>query len=76
MKRILLALTLMTILASCASKKKIEQKVKAKRAQHKVYQKENKKVEKIADRRSDGDYVTYTSATYIDRFKEIAICTN
>ena len=73
MKKILLALTLMTILTSCASKKKIEQKVKAKRAQHKVYQKENKKVEKIADRRSDGDYVTYTSATYIDRFKEIAI---
>jgi flagellum-specific peptidoglycan hydrolase FlgJ len=73
MKRILLSLTLMTVLASCASKKKIEQKVQANRAQHKVYQKENKKVEKIANRQSDGDYTTYTSEAYIDRFKEIAI---
>ena len=37
------------------------------------YHKQNKNVEKSADRRTGGNYVSYSTVTYIERFKEIAI---
>lgn len=50
----------MLIFSSCASKKK-------------VFQKENKQVEKAAEKRTDGNFSTYTTASYISKFKTIAI---
>lgn len=60
MKRTALSLSLIIFLSACATKKKI-------------YQKENKKIEKIADRKSDGNYISYNTASYIARFKNIAV---
>lgn len=50
----------MLIFSSCASKKK-------------VFQKENKQVEKAAEKRTDGNFSTYTTTSYISKFKTIAI---
>jgi hypothetical protein len=61
MKNIFLSLSLILVLSACSSKKKSRN-----------YHKENKKVEKSADRRSDKDYPSYTTLSYIDRFKNIA----
>ncbi len=58
--RLIVLLSFLFLLSACASKKKI-------------YQKENKKVEKIADRKSDGNYISYNTASYIAKFKGIAI---
>jgi hypothetical protein len=60
MNRLLLLLSLIFVLSSCASKKN-------------TYQKENKQVEKNADRKSDGNYTAYNTASYIAKFKNIAI---
>ena len=60
MNRLLILLSLMLIFSSCASKKK-------------VFQKENKQVEKAAKKRTDGNFSTYTTASYILKFKTIAI---
>ena len=60
MNRLLILLSLMLIFSSCASKKK-------------VFQKENKQVEKAAEKRTDGNFSTYTTASYISKFKTIAI---
>ena len=60
MNRLLILLSLMLIFSSCASKKK-------------VFQKENKQVEKAAEKRTDGNFSTYTTASYILKFKTIAI---
>ena len=62
MKHIFFSLTLIIFLASCASKKNRTN-----------YQKENKKVEKLANKKSDNNYPTYTTISYINRFKDIAI---
>ena len=62
MKHIFFSLTLIIFLASCASKKNRTN-----------YQKENKKVEKLANKKSDNNYTTYTTISYINRFKDIAI---
>jgi hypothetical protein len=62
MKHIFLSLSLIFFLASCSSKKKSLN-----------YHKENKKIEKTADKRSNKDYPSYTTLSYIDRFKNIAI---
>ncbi|MEO5910258.1 MAG: glucosaminidase domain-containing protein [Pelobium sp.] len=60
MKTTALSLLLVILLSACASKKK-------------VYQKENKKIEKIADKKSDGNYISYNTVSYIARFKNIAV---
>lgn len=60
MNRLLIALLLISLLSACATKKKI-------------YQKENKQIEKTADRKSEGNYTTYTTVAYIEKFKNIAI---
>lgn len=60
MKNLLLSLTLIILFSSCASKKKI-------------YQKENKKIEKSANKLSGGNYISYNTISYINRFKTIAI---
>ena len=60
MNKLLILLSLMLIFSSCASKKK-------------VFQKENKQVEKAAEKRTDGNFSTYTTASYISKFKTIAI---
>ena len=60
MNRLLILLSLMLIFSSCASKKK-------------VFQKENKQVEKAAEKRTDGNFSIYTTASYISKFKTIAI---
>ncbi|MBK0383113.1 glucosaminidase domain-containing protein [Pedobacter sp. SD-b] len=60
MKNLLLSLSLIILLASCASKRK-------------VYQKENKQVEKTANKISGGNYISYDTQSYIDRFKNIAV---
>jgi len=60
MNRLLVLLSLMLIFSSCASKKK-------------VFQKENKQVEKAAEKRTDGNFSTYTTSSYISKFKTIAI---
>ena len=60
MNRLLILLSLMLIFSSCASKKK-------------VFQKENKQVEKAAEKRTDGNFSTYTTTSYISKFKTIAI---
>jgi uncharacterized FlgJ-related protein len=62
MKNVLLSLTLIFLFAACSSKKK-----------HTNYHKENKKIEKVADRKSDKDYPSYTTLSYIDRFKNTSI---
>jgi beta-N-acetylglucosaminidase len=62
MKNVLLSLTLIFLFAACSSKKKRTN-----------YHKENKKIEKVADRKSDKDYPSYTTLSYIDRFKNISI---
>lgn len=65
MNRLLIALLLISLLTACATKKKIYP--------NKTYQKENKQIEKIAGRKSEGNYTTYTTVAYIDKFKNIAI---
>jgi hypothetical protein len=62
MKHVFLSLSLIFFLASCSSKKNRTN-----------YQKENKKVEKLANKKSDNNYPTYTTISYINRFKNIAI---
>ena len=62
MKSIFLSLSLIFLLAACSSQKKRTN-----------YSKENKKVEKVADKKSDKDYPSYTTLSYIDRFKNISI---
>jgi hypothetical protein len=62
MKNVFLSLTLIFLFAACSSKKKSTN-----------YHKENKKIEKVADRKSDKDYPSYTTLNYIDRFKNISI---
>jgi hypothetical protein len=62
MKNVLLSLTLIFLFAACSSKKKRTN-----------YHKENKKIEKVADRKSDKDYPSYTTLNYIDRFKNTSI---
>lgn len=60
MQKILITLSLIFLLSACSTKKKI-------------YQKENKKIEKAADKRSDSNYPSYTTTSYISKFKNIAI---
>lgn len=60
MKNLLLSLSLIILFSSCASKRKI-------------YQKENKKIERIANKTSGGNYFSYNTISYINRFKTIAI---
>jgi uncharacterized FlgJ-related protein len=60
MKNLILSLALIVLLASCSSKRKL-------------YQKENKKIEKSADKISGGNYTSYSTISYINRFKAIAI---
>ena len=60
MNRLFILVSLMLILSSCASKKK-------------VFQKENKQVEKAAEKRTDGNFPIYTTSSYILKFKTIAI---
>ncbi|OAQ37940.1 hemagglutinin [Pedobacter psychrophilus] len=60
MKNLLLSLSLIILLTSCASKKKI-------------YQKENKKIEQSANKSSGGNYTSFNTVSYINRFKTIAI---
>lgn len=60
MKRYLLFLSLILVLSACLSKKKAMRKA-------------NQKVEKVAERRADGKFETFTTTSYIDRFKDIAI---
>ena len=60
MNRLFILVPLIMIFSSCASKKK-------------VFQKENKQVEKAAEKRTDGNFLVYTTASYISKFKTIAI---
>lgn len=60
MQKILITLSLIFLLSACSTKKKI-------------YQKENKKIEKAADKKSDSNYPSYTTTSYIAKFKNIAI---
>lgn len=60
MQKILITLSLIFLLSACSTKKKI-------------YQKENKKIEKAADKKSDSNYPSYTTTSYISKFKNIAI---
>lgn len=60
MNRLLILLSLMIALSACSSKKKI-------------IQKENKQVEKAAVKRTEGNFTTYSTASYIAKFKTIAI---
>ncbi|MDA9554964.1 glucosaminidase domain-containing protein [Pelobium sp.] len=55
-----IALVAVSLLSACASRRK-------------NYQKENKKIEKTANKKSEGNYITYNTQSYIDRFKNIAI---
>jgi len=60
MKKLVILLLMTVVLSACSTKKKI-------------LQKENKQVEKAADKRTNGNYVTYTTMAYITKFKTIAI---
>ncbi|TKC00911.1 glucosaminidase domain-containing protein [Pedobacter cryophilus] len=60
MNKLLITLSLIFLLSACSTKKKI-------------YQKENKKIEKSADKKSDSNYPSYTTTSYISKFKNIAI---
>lgn len=60
MKRLLILLSLIVVLSACSTKKK-------------VIQKENKQVEKAAVKRTDGNFTTYSTASYLLKFKTIAI---
>lgn len=60
MNRLLLSLSLIIVLSACSTKKK-------------TFLKENRRVEKAADKRADGNYATYTTVSYIEKFKNIAI---
>ena len=60
MNKLLITLSLIFLLSACSTKKKI-------------YQKENKKIEKAADKKSDSNYPSYTTTSYISKFKNIAI---
>ena len=60
MNRLFILVPLIMIFSSCASKKK-------------VFQKENKQVEKAAEKRTDGNFPIYTTPSYILKFKTIAI---
>ncbi|MBD3748996.1 MAG: glucosaminidase domain-containing protein [Sphingobacteriales bacterium] len=60
MKRYLLFLSLVLVLSACSSKKKAMRKA-------------NQKVEKVAERKANGEFVTFTAESYINRFKGIAI---
>lgn len=60
MKKLLLLPLLVTLFSACASKKVSFLKV-------------NKKVEKEAERKSGGNFITYSSVSYISEFKDIAI---
>lgn len=59
MKKLIIASAIIMVLASCSSKKS--------------YHQQNKIVEKNADKQSSGIYPNYTVASYIERFKDIAI---
>lgn len=56
----LIGFSIFFILSACASKKY-------------SYKKENNKVEKIANKKSGGNYNTYNVSQYIERFKAIAV---
>ncbi len=60
MKRILISISLVVLLSACSSKKR-------------VYHLANRKIEKAADKRSYGNYPSYSTTTYIVRFKAISI---
>lgn len=60
MKRYLLFLSLILVLSACSSKKK-------------AIRKANQKVEKVAERKANGEFETFTAESYINRFKGIAI---
>lgn len=60
MNRLLILLSLIVVLSACSTKKK-------------VIQKENKQVEKAAVKRTDGNFITYTTSSYLLKFKTIAI---
>lgn len=60
MKRYLLFLSLILVLSACSSKKK-------------AIRKANQKVEKVAERKVNGEFETFTTESYINRFKGIAI---
>ena len=60
MKKLLLLPLLITLFSACASKKE-------------SYLKINKKVEKVAERKSGGNFPTYSSVAYIAEFKDVAI---
>lgn len=60
MRNFLLSLTLIIMFSSCASKKS-------------TYQRGNKNIEKNADKKSGGNYISYSTDSYINRFKAIAI---
>lgn len=59
MKKIISAGLLLLILASCSSKKSLHQ--------------QNKQIEKSANKKTAGNYTSYTVDSYIQRFKDIAI---
>lgn len=60
MKKLLLLPLLMTLFSACASKKISFSKI-------------NKKVENIAERKTGGNFPTFTSVAYIAEFKDVAI---
>jgi flagellum-specific peptidoglycan hydrolase FlgJ len=60
MKRLLLLPLVMTLFSACASKKLSISKI-------------NKKVENVAERKSGGNFPTFSSISYIAKFKDIAI---
>ncbi|HTN20638.1 MAG TPA: glucosaminidase domain-containing protein [Pelobium sp.] len=59
MKKLIIGLFALTILASCSAKKNVH------------YQ--NKQIEKAANKQTSGNYTNYTVDSYIQRFKGIAV---
>lgn len=59
MKKIIIGALLLFVLASCSSKKTLHH--------------QNRQIEKVANKQASGNYVNYTVASYIQRFKGIAI---
>jgi LysM repeat protein len=59
MKKLIIGLFALTILASCSAKKNVHH--------------QNKQIEKAANKQTSGNYTNYTVDSYIQRFKGIAV---
>ncbi|WP_017260301.1 glucosaminidase domain-containing protein [Pedobacter arcticus] len=59
MKKLIIGMLALAVLASCSSKKSLHH--------------QNKQIEKVANKQTAGNYTNYTVTSYIQRFKGIAI---